>query len=170
MSRPYPSETPLPFPKKLKLNLENYLANYYLFRSFQRNFSCGTVTHLPVPRYAFEDTIVGGDHYFEYRLKGKARLVITVTFFCSFAIDLPTPTLASSTSSIIAGARSFFIFYYTVPSELPHQTRLGIQERCSEIEANADPILEVLEDFIADFYRPLTPVHQYLPLGPLENQ
>src|ERR1700750_919859 len=99
MSRPYPSQTPLPFPKKLNLNLENYLANYYLFRSFQRNISCGTVTHLPIPRHTFKDTIVGGDHYFEYRLNSKACPVVTVTFFCSFTIDLPIPCTDTSNSS-----------------------------------------------------------------------
>jgi hypothetical protein len=43
------------------LNLTTYLNNYLLLRSFQLNFSKGTLTHLSVYHPAFNNTLVAGD-------------------------------------------------------------------------------------------------------------
>jgi hypothetical protein len=50
------------------LNLTTHLTNYLLLRSFQKNFSKDALTHIPVYRPAFNNTLVAGDHYFEFRV------------------------------------------------------------------------------------------------------
>jgi hypothetical protein len=89
---PFSLVTPLSIPP---LNLETHLPNYLLLRSFQLNFSKDALTHLPVYHPGFNNTLVAGDHYFEFRVPGIPYPVISLTFYCSPNITLPLPLTTS---------------------------------------------------------------------------
>ena len=68
------------------LDLKDNLNNYLLFRSFQKNFSDLALTHIPVYRPGFNGSLVAGDHYFDFRVKGIPYPVISITFYISPSI------------------------------------------------------------------------------------
>jgi hypothetical protein len=106
------------------LNLTSQLTNYSLLRSFQLNFSKDTLTHLPVYRPAFNNTLVAGDHYFEFRVPGIPYPVISVTFYCSPNITIPIPLVTSCSG--LCSRQEVHYFFHSIPEFVPS----AVEEHC----------------------------------------
>jgi hypothetical protein len=154
--------TPLSAPP---LNLTTHLTNYLLLRSFQLNFSQDGLTHLPVYRPAFENTLVAGDHYFEYRVKGIPYPVISLTFYCSPNITLPLP-LTSSCGGSTCAKKEIHCFYHTIPDTLPSAVEDLILDYAQDFGYNLVPFIIVLDSFIESFQRPVSPPSSPTNLSP----
>jgi DNA-binding XRE family transcriptional regulator len=166
---PRPSFLSLPPPGRLQLNLREYISNYYLYRSFEKNWSTGSVIHVPVPRFAFGD-IVAGEHYFEFRVDGNPNPVWSLCFSLCPAFDFPKPLTYSCQSSLFNGTSSY-ILWSTVPTELPNHIYSIVETlKLNHDTRDLGDSFWILDLFLKDFHRPTSPT---LPTksatSPLEN-
>jgi hypothetical protein len=86
MSYSHPSCLQLPPPGGIRLDIDRYLSQYYIYRSFQINWSTHLLTHTPVFRPW--GSLAAEDHYFEWRNKAEPRAFISILFVITPALDL----------------------------------------------------------------------------------
>ena len=144
------------------LDLRSNLNNYLLFRSFQTNFSDLGVVHIPVYRPGFNGSLVAGDHYFDFRVKGIPYPVISITFYISPSIITPLPTITSHQSSRFRGIEVSY-FWFTIPGRIPSKLEDLVLEFGQTSGHNLCPFLFLLDDFIEAFNRPVTPPTSPIP-------
>jgi hypothetical protein len=137
------------------LNLTTHLNNYLLLRSFQKNFSKDALTHIPVYRPAFNNTLVAGDHYFEFRVPGIPYPVISVTFYCSPNITIPLPLVA--TCSGIRARQEIHCFFHSIPRYIPAAVDEHILAYSASSGHNLIPLCITLDSFFESFHRPISP-------------
>jgi hypothetical protein len=144
------------------LNLTTHLNNYLLLRSFQKNFSKDALTHIPVYRPAFNNTLVAGDHYFEFRVPGIPYPVISVMFYCSPNITIPIP-LTTSCSGLRA-RQEVHCFFHSIPEFVPSAVEEHILAYSASSGHNLIPLLYALDTFFASYHRAITP-----PSSPIQQ-
>jgi hypothetical protein len=135
------------------LNLTSHLTNYLLLRSFQLNFSKDTLTHIPVYRPAFNNTLVAGDHHFEFRVPGIPYPVISVTFYCSPNITIPIPlttVLFIQTMHGDHGLMPQLIIHGEVKEPLPSSYRVLLMDGIDDL-----PILQTLTKKATEYQLPV---------------
>jgi hypothetical protein len=144
------------------LNLTTHLTNYLLLRSFQLNFSKDALTHIPVYRPAFNNTLVAGDHYFEFRVPGIPYPVISVTFYCSPNITIPLPL--TTTCSGIRARQEIHCFFHSIPRYIPAAVDEHILAYSASSGHNLIPLCIALDSFFESFHRPISP-----PSSPIQQ-
>jgi hypothetical protein len=144
------------------LDLTTHLNNYLLLRSFQKNFSKEALTHIPVYRPAFNNTLVAGDHYFEFRVPGIPYPVISVTFYCSPNITIPLPL--TTTCSGIRARQEIHCFFHSIPRYIPAAVDEHILAYSASSGHNLIPLCIALDSFFESFHPPISP-----PTSPIQQ-
>ena len=149
------------------LDLTAFINNYYLLRSFQKNWSSRELLHITVPRPALRD-IAAGEHYFEWRIPGNPKPVVAVTLFACPAINSSNPFCFSNTSPRF-DRKSIYVFYHTIPSYIPIFVEDELLQLGNKISSDLSDFLRFLDLFVEDFYRPTSPITTQPPTIPLED-
>src|SRR5579864_685062 len=166
MSRPSHTFNPLPIPTP-PIDHTAHINNYYLLRSFQKNWSLDSLVHLSVPRHAFNQ-LAAGEHYFEWRVAGNPFPIVSVCFIACPALEGPTPITYSHLASRFKGL-SLYVIYHTIPDYLPCFIEDAIHELGDSLDIPTSPFITFLDEFINDFYCPISPIQPPKPLDPLES-
>jgi hypothetical protein len=161
MSFSHPSCLQLPPPGGIRLDTDRYLSQYYIYRSFQINWSTAFLTHTPVFRPW--GSLAAGDHYFEWRNKGEPRAFISILFVITPALDLSEPIVWSEDSTLFKGT-SYFVFYHSLPPKLPFDLIRWIDDEFNYEGFNPIFFLNSIQVILDSYYAPVTP-----PTSPLEN-
>ena len=171
----HPTISPLP-PNLPPLDLDRYLNNYLLLRSFQRNYTLGSLIHIPVFRPAF-GSIAAGEHYFEWRTAGISHPVLIITFIAIPCIFSPKPYFYSYDHPDIHCA-CINVHYHSIPEFLSPTLVDHIKFVAWLRNFNSTILISALADFLEDFHRPVSPLvvpysttsSPITPLSPLEDQ
>src|SRR5579864_4681392 len=102
MSRSSHTFNPLPVPTP-PIDHTAHINNYYLLRSFQKNWSLDSLVHLSVPRHAFNQ-LAAGEHYFEWRVAGNPFPIVSVCFIACPALESATPITYSHLATRFKGS------------------------------------------------------------------
>jgi hypothetical protein len=168
MSRPYPSTVAIPPCIGLQEQLRQNRTAYFNYRSFQQNWTVNSIIHVPLYRPG-GSSVIAGEHYFEWRPAGSTLPVVSVCFVIAPIFEHVAPIHLKIPSTRFDGT-SIIICCHWVPKELPH----FVLEEVEAIEDlnlyRLDPLVNLLEDFINDFHRPLTNLNFTPSTDPLENQ
>ena len=100
-----PLSLPLP-PVDIRSNVNNYLVE----RSFYDNWTEESLVHFPL-RLPAAGSISAGDHYFEWRIKGRSLPLCTVTFSILPFVNAENPICYHNTSPR-TGVLNCYIFFY----------------------------------------------------------
>ena len=155
MSRFTPTyrELPLRLPP---CDLSAHLQNYYLLRSFQKNWSASGLRHIPAYRPA--SGIVAGDHYFEWTIPTLPFPVLTVTFICCPAVTTSLPICYSNLSPRYPLCLDVYLLSSSVQPFLPDSVVEDIYWHGSEFDFDFDKFVQFLEHFIDNFHHPPSPL------------
>jgi hypothetical protein len=138
-------------------NFQSQIHNYFLIRSFQQNWSIGSILHYPISR-PFGST-PAGEHHFQWRVPGNPSPICCVSFIVSPLFTTPFPVSFSNTRD---GVRYIFILSNVIHPILPEQVEGDILTVGADSDIDISPFLYLLEDFLVDYFRPVSPV----PLSP----
>jgi hypothetical protein len=161
MSFSHPSCIQLPPPGGIRLDIDRYLSQYYIYRSFQVNWSNTHLTHTPVFRPW--GSLAAGDHYFKWRNKGEPHAFISILFVITPALDLSEPIVWSEDLTLFKGT-SYYVFYHSLPSKLPSDLIRWINDEFNYEGFNPIFFLSSIQTILDFYYAPVTP-----PTSPLEN-
>ena len=140
---------PLP-PVDVRNNINNYLVEW----SFCDNWTEESLVHFPVRRPAV-GSISAGDHYFEWRIKGRSLPLCTVTFSILPFVDAGNPICYQNVSPR-TGALNCYIFFYTVPTYLPEQTENTLYDIGDQGNGcNTAAFINFLQDFVLNLLKSL---------------
>ena len=146
-----PLSLPLP-----PVDIRSYVNNYLVERSFCDNWTEESLVHFPV-KHPAAGSISAGDHYFEWRIKGRSLPLCMVTFSILPFVNAENPICYHNTSPR-TGALNCYIFFYTVPGHLPEQienTLFNIGDQGNG--CNTATFVNFLQDFCTSFYQKVSP-------------
>ena len=155
----HPTILPLP-PNLPPLDLDRYLNNYLLLQSFQRNYTLGSLIHIPVLRPAL-GSIAAGENYFEWRTTGISHPVLILTFIAIPYIFTPKPYFYSYDHADIH-CTCINIHYHSIPEFL--STTLVDYINFIAWLRNFDALILIshLAHFLEELHRPVSPfIHPY---------
>jgi hypothetical protein len=164
----YPFPITIPQPMGLQQQLQVSKTTYLNFRSFQQNWSLGSVTHAPV--YWSVDNIIAGEHYFEWRPAGSNLPIISICFSICPCFDFLTPVCHVEESLKFDGTQIVVIFY-TIPPTIPPFILKEINKIKELNPFRLDSLVITLRDFFKDLQHPLlSPLTLINFANPLENR
>ena len=155
---------PLPCPP---LNLNQYLQNYFLVRSFQENWTEKERIHLKVWRPAFGN-LAAGEHHFQWHQKGDHKPFFTICFICCPAFNSPNPIWYNYTNPLF-GSPSVFCIWDTLPNFIPSLVLDVLDPIAIYNSWDLLYITDFLDLWIEHFTRPISPttsIAHPLPLPP----
>ena len=140
----------------IPVNLHTHKSNYYILRSFQQNWSCRKLIHIPTFWPAL-DTVAAGDHYFNWHPDGlEEPPVITILFSIHPAYNFDTQVVITHSSNF--DRTSIFILGALPPAYLPEVACSAAYKLASQSEISLQTFLFSIQSFLDDFYRPVTPI------------
>ena len=147
----------------LPVDVRNNINNYLVEHSFCDNWTEESLFHFPVRRPA-AGSISAGDHYFEWRIKGRSLPLCMVTFSILPFVDTENPMCYCNTSPR-TGALNCYIFFYTVPGHLPEQIENALFDIGDQgNNCNTAAFVNFLQDFAPLFIEKSPPHHPPLIL------
>ena len=170
----HPTISPLP-PNLPPIDLDRYLNNYLLLCSFQRNYTLGSLIHIPVLRPAL-GSITAGEHYFEWRTAGISHPVLILTFIAIPCIFAPKPYFYSYDHPDIH-CTCINIHYHSIPEFLSTTLVDHIHFIAWLCNFDASILISHLAHFLEEFHCPVSPLFRpyptvsspITPLSPLED-
>ena len=148
-------------PNPPPLNLLSLSPNYLLLYSFQKNWTHHSLIHISC--YCPLFNLIAGDHYFKWRVSGNPNPVCSLLLVCSPSIALSHPIVYSTPSTHFKGI-SGFIFCNLPPDDLPLHLEESILEVGADTNTNISPLVDILNSFLDNFHRPISPPSIPLPL------
>jgi len=143
-------------PLGIKFDLLCHLTNYYIARSFQKNWTRGFLIHLPVPRPSRDDLkLAAGDHYLHWKLSPFGEPLATILFTLLPAFDFNIKTFVKPSSQYDGPA--IFVIGQVLPDYISHIAADALQAVGERHHIDPTPFITLLDNFCQDFYRPHTP-------------
>ena len=153
----------------LPIDVGQFISNYYIVRSFQRNWSTPQFVHIPTLRPVLHN-VAAGDHYFEWRPKLNSPPLVSLLFLLHPSCDFEEVVIVKP-STRFKGSH-ITVLGAVLPSYLPAQVEDVILAEAQTANLLGAPFVRYLDLFCQDYYRPITPTNIPCPLNtsPLEEE
>ena len=154
----------------IPIDLGQFISNYYIVRSFQRNWSTPQFIHIPTLRPVLHN-VAAGDHYFEWRPQANSPPLVSLIFILHPSCDFEEEVVTSKPATLFQGTH-IVVLCAVLPSYLPAQVEDLILKAAENTRFSAVTFIRYLDLFCQETYRPISPIHIPAPLqtSPLEEE